>query len=142
MATSYEADAYCPKDPPCQMWIHYDLMYQSIPSLTIPPGEPRRFAHSCCPWGRVFPPLSCPGIGPGYNFEKGAIFALSLKQMSSSSFHMFIYARSEQYDLIGGPTYLLIISWRTGYCYLTLIYMGYFDYLFYTGGCSRSNSGI
>ena len=41
--------------------------------------------------------------------KKSAIFALSLKQMSSSSFHMFIYARREQCDLIRGPTYLLII---------------------------------
>ena len=41
--------------------------------------------------------------------KKSATFALSLKQMSSSSFHMFIYARSEQSDLIGEPTYLLII---------------------------------
>ena len=31
------------------------------------------------------------------------------KQRSSSSFHMVIYARSEQCALIGGPTYLLII---------------------------------
>ena len=31
--------------------------------------------------------------------------------MSSSSFRMFMCARSEQYDLIGSPTYLLII-WR------------------------------
>ena len=43
------------------------------------------------------------------SFEKSATFALLLKQMSSSSFQMFIYARSEQYDLIGGPSYLLII---------------------------------
>ena len=33
------------------------------------------------------------------------IFALSLKQMGSSSFHMFIYARSEQCDL--GPIYTI-----------------------------------
>ena len=39
------------------------VMYQSIPSLTIPPGDPRGFAHSGCPWGRVFAPLSCPGGG-------------------------------------------------------------------------------
>ena len=37
--------------------------------------------------------------------KKSAIFALSLKQLSSSSFHMFIYARSEQCDL--GPIYTL-----------------------------------
>ena len=41
------------------------VMYQSIPSLTIPPGDPRGFAHSSCPRGRVFAPLSCPGICPG-----------------------------------------------------------------------------
>ena len=32
--------------------------------------------------------------------KKSTIFALSLKQLSSSSFHMFIYARSEQRDLV------------------------------------------
>ena len=37
--------------------------------------------------------------------KKGAIFALFLKQMGSSSFHMFIYARSEQCDL--GPIYTI-----------------------------------
>ena len=43
------------------------IMYQSIPSLTIPPpqGDPRGFAHSSCPWGRVFTPLSCPGVCTG-----------------------------------------------------------------------------
>ena len=28
-----------------------------------PPGNCRGFAHSSCPWGRVFAPLSCPGGG-------------------------------------------------------------------------------
>ena len=78
------------------------FMYQSIPSLTIPLGDPRGFAHSSCPWGRVFSPLSCPGVFPGVLnqskssiiLKKSAVFTLSLKQMSSSSFHMFIYARS------------------------------------------------
>ena len=37
--------------------------------------------------------------------KKSVIFALSLKQMSSSSFHMFIYARSEQCDF--GPIYTI-----------------------------------
>ena len=43
------------------------LTHQSVPSLTIPPGDPREFAHSSCPWGRVFAPLSCPGgcVCPG-----------------------------------------------------------------------------
>ena len=45
------------------------IMYQSIPSLTIPPppppqGDPRGFANSSCPWGRVFALLSCPGVCP------------------------------------------------------------------------------
>ena len=30
-----------------------------------PPGRPRGFALSSCPWGRVFAPLSCPGGCPG-----------------------------------------------------------------------------
>ena len=40
---------------------HADIMYQSIPSLT----DPRGFAHPSCPRGRVFAPLSCPGVCPG-----------------------------------------------------------------------------
>ena len=77
-------------------------MYQSIPSLTIPspPGDPRGFADFSCPRGRVFAPLFRPGVLSQSNFEKSAIFALSLKQLSSSSFHMFIYARSKQRDLV------------------------------------------
>ena len=77
-------------------------MYQSIPSLTIPPGDPRGFAHSSCPWGRVFAPLSCPGVCQGFAREvlnqsktsiilKTARFLLSLKQLSSSSFHIEIH---------------------------------------------------
>ena len=95
------------------------LMYQSIPSLTIPlPGDPWGFAHSSCPWGRVFAPLSCPGVFPGVlNQSKSSIilkkikiFALSLKQMGSSSFHIFIYARSEQCD--SGPIYTMTNTQR------------------------------
>ena len=78
-------------------------MHQSIPSLTIHPGDPRGFADSSCPWGRVFAPLSCPGVlnqcKSSIILKKSAIFALSLKQMSSSSFHMFIHARNQQCDL-------------------------------------------
>ena len=94
-------------------------MYQSIPSLTIPPGDPRGFAHSSCPWDRVFAPPSCPGICPrgvlnrskrSIILKKSAIFALSLKQMSSSSFHMFIYARSQQCHL--GPMYTMTNTQR------------------------------
>ena len=42
--------------------------------------------------------------------RKRAIFALSLKQMGSSSFHMFIYVRSEQCDL--GPIYTITNTQR------------------------------
>ena len=42
--------------------------------------------------------------------KKGAIFALSFEQMSSGSFHMFIYDRSEQYDLC--PIYTTINTQR------------------------------
>ena len=84
-------------------------MYQSIPSLTIPPGRPLGIRT----WGRVFAPLSCPGSTPGVlNQSKSSIiltkkryFALSLKQVGSSHFHMFIYARSDQCDL--GPIYTI-----------------------------------
>ena len=37
------------------------VKYQSIPSLTIPRGDPRDFAHFNCPRGRVFVSLSCLG---------------------------------------------------------------------------------
>ena len=84
-------------------------MHQSIPSLTIPrPWRgPWRFTHSSCTWGQVFVLLSCPGVCPGGSsikvkvrqfWKKNAIFAFSLKQLSSSSFHMFIYAKREQCD--------------------------------------------
>ena len=92
-------------------------MYQSIPSLTIPP-----------------PPQATPGdshvvVSQGIGFSllclargvlnqskssiilgKSAILALSLKQLSSSSFHMFIYARSEQCDLV--PIYTITNTQR------------------------------
>ena len=42
--------------------------------------------------------------------KKSAIFALSLKQLSSSSFHMFIYAGSEQCDLV--PIYTITNTQR------------------------------
>ena len=52
-----------------------------------------------------FPALSCPRVlnqsKSSIILKKSAIFALSLRQLSSSSFPMFIYARSEQCDL--GP---------------------------------------
>ena len=92
-------------------------MYQSILSLTIPPGDPWRFAHSSCPCGWLYTPLSCPGSVPGVLTQgksliilKKVIFALSLKQMCSCSFHMFIYARSEQCDF--GPIYTITTMQR------------------------------
>ena len=94
-------------------------MYQSIPSLTIPPGDPRGFTHSSCPRDRFFAPLSCPGVCPGgvlnqskslIILKKSAISDLSLKQLSSSSFHMFIYARSEQCDFV--PIYTITNTQR------------------------------
>ena len=44
--------------------------------------------------------------------KKSAIFALSLKQLSSSSFHMFIYAKSEKRDLV--PIYTITNTERIG----------------------------
>ena len=89
-------------------------MYQSIPSLTIPPGDPRGFARSSCPRARVFAPLSCPGVlsqsKSSIILKQSAIFALSLKQLSSNSFHMFIHARSEQRDLV--PIYTITNTQR------------------------------
>ena len=84
-------------------------MYQSVPSLTIPPPPPPRDSHI----------LVAPGVGFSLLYlvrgsaqwgvlnqskssiilKKSAIFALSLKQMSSNSFYMFIYDRREQCDL-------------------------------------------
>ena len=105
----------------CQDKSHVQLLpYVSVNSKPdhSPPGDPREFAHSSCPRGRVFAPLSCPRVCPGGlkskqkfdNFEKSAIFALSLKHLSSSSFHMFIYARSEQRDLV--PIYTITNTQR------------------------------
>ena len=50
--------------------------------------------------------------------EKSAILAMSLRQLSSSSFHMFLYARSEQCDLV--PIYT-ITNTRTAYQNLSII---------------------
>ena len=87
----------------------FNIMYQSIPSLT-PPGD----SHILVAPGVGFAPLSCLGVSPQgvlnlskslIILKKRAIFALFLKQMGSSSFRMFIYARSEQCDL--GPIYTI-----------------------------------
>ena len=62
-------------------------------------------------------PGVCSGGGGGLNkskssiiLKKSATFAMSLKQMGSSSFHMFIYARSEQCHL--GPIYTIANTQR------------------------------
>ena len=56
-------------------------MYQSIPSLTIPPGDPRGFARYHCPGGRVFAQVSFPG-GRGFELEK---FPTVLKEKCKNS---------------------------------------------------------
>ena len=100
-------------------WTGPLIMYQSIPSLTIPPTPTPGDSHILVAPGVGFM-LLCLALGSSRGggilnqnenstILKTAIFAWSLKQMSRSSFRMFIYARSEQCDLIGGPTYLLII---------------------------------
>ena len=60
--------------------------------------------------------------------KKGATFSL-LKQMGSISFHMFIYARSEQYDLTGGPAYLLGPVYTTTNTQHIAIYPGKFKFI-------------
>ena len=52
-------------------------MYQSVPSLTIPPAAPRRFTRSHCPGGWVFAQLSLPR-GRGFELEK---FSTVLKEL-------------------------------------------------------------
>ena len=80
------------------------IMYQSIPSLTIPLATPGD-SHILVAPGVGFS-LLCLAQGSARGvlnqskcliiLKKSSIFHLSLKQLSSSSFHMFIYARSEQ----------------------------------------------
>ena len=84
-------------------------MYQSIPSQTIPSGD-HGDSHILVAPGVGF---SSPSLARGVLnqckssiiLKKSAIFALSLKQLSSSSFHMFIYARSEPRDSV--PIYTI-----------------------------------
>ena len=87
-------------------------MYQSIPSLTIPsPWVTPRNLHILVAPGSGFRSSVLPGglesieSKSSIILKKSAIFAFSLKRMGSSSFHMFIYARSEQCDL--GPIYTI-----------------------------------
>ena len=72
------------------------------------PGRPLGISHILVAPGIGFHSFVLPGGLPGgvlnqskslTILKKSVIFALSLKQLSSSSFHMFIYARSEQCDL-------------------------------------------
>ena len=42
------------------MWRHNYVSVNSKPNH--PPGDPQGFAKSSCPRGRVFAPLSCPGV--------------------------------------------------------------------------------
>ena len=95
------------------------LMYQSIPNLTTPPRATPGDSHILvAPWVGFSLLCLARGFAPGVLnqsksstiLKKSAIFALSLKQMSSSSFHMFIYARSEQCDLC--PIYTITNTQR------------------------------
>ena len=49
--------------------------------------------------------------------------------MGSSSFHIFIHARSEQRDLIGGPTYLLGPVYKTTITQRIAVYPGKFKFI-------------
>ena len=97
-------------------------MYQSIPSLTIPPPPPQatpKDSHILVAPGVGFSLLClAQGFARGVLHQskssiilkKSAIFALSLKQLSRSSLHMFIYARSEQRDFV--PDYTITNTQR------------------------------
>ena len=91
------------------------FMYQSIPSLTIPPRATPGDSHVLVAPGVGFS-LLCLARGVSNQsksliiLKKIVIFASSLKQLSSSSFHLFIYARSEQCDLV--PIYTITNTQR------------------------------
>ena len=93
-----------------------------------PLGDPRGFAHCSCTWGlpkgRVLNQSKSLII-----LKNGATVSLSLKKMGSSFFHMFIYARSEQCDLTGGPTYLLGPVYMTTNMQRIAIYPGKFKFI-------------
>ena len=84
-----------------------EIMYQSIPGLG--------FARFSCPGVGFSLPCLARGVlnqsKSSIILEKSAILAMSLKQLSipntltGYSFHMFIYARSEQCDLV--PIYTI-----------------------------------
>ena len=93
-------------------------MYQSISNLTIPranPGDSHilvapgvEFSLLCLAWGFARGVLN--QSKSSIILKKKRNFALSLKKLSSSSFHMFIYGRSEQCDL--GPIYTITNTQR------------------------------
>ena len=93
-------------------------MYQSIPSLTIPPGDPRDSHILVAPRVGFSLLFLARGSARGVLnqskssiiLKKSAIFHLSLKQLSNSSFHLFIYARSEQCGLV--PIYIITNTQR------------------------------
>ena len=92
-------------------------MYQSIPSR--PPRAIPGDSHILVAPGVGFS-LLCLARGVSNQskssiiLKKIAIFALSLEQLSSSSFHMFIYARSERCDLV--PIYTITNTQRIRIC--------------------------
>ena len=72
------------------------VMYQSVPSLTIPLGDPRdshipvaaevRFLLLCLAWRRVLNQKKCLTI-----LKKSMVFALSLKQMRAAAVFTCLY---------------------------------------------------
>ena len=82
----------CPRT--CFSRMNCSLVNQSIPSLIIPRATPRDLHILVVPGVGVSLLCLARGSAPGgflnqnNNFGKSAIFALSLKQRSRSSFHM------------------------------------------------------
>ena len=61
-------------------------MYQSIPAVNTPPGDPRGFAHPFCRAPRDLPTNLCPG-GGGAGFRRGQIFP----EMNENLLNIFIF---------------------------------------------------
>ena len=90
------------------------IMYPAYISVNSKPGHPPPrattgdlhvlfapgggFSLLCLAWGFALGVLN--QSKSSIILDKSAILAMSLKQLSSSSFHMFIDARSEQCDLV------------------------------------------
>ena len=79
-----------------------ERQFQASPTPWVTPGDSHilvvpgvGFSPLCLAWGFALSQSKSLTI-----LKKSVIFALSLKQLSSSSFHMFTYARSEQRDLV------------------------------------------